>query len=160
MVRGLGIEAWIENPWQAMTKGEVLRWFRDNSGASDEVQTVALSATHSCARSGSNYEGFPPLAHCGVCFACVVRRAAFVSAGIRDDTEYIEVQLRADPNRRSTWLSSTRRRDYAAIRAAVTRGGFTLEDVLSINLPLRYSPQEALGLANRGLNELDRILIP
>jgi hypothetical protein len=160
MVQSLGIDATIENPWQTSTKGDVLSWFQANAGMDDGAVSEILSATHSCARSNAQYEGFSPLSHCGVCFACIVRRAAFVASGVRDQTEYIEAVLQADPGRRRDWLTPARRRDYAAVRTAIARGGFAIEDILAMDLPRRYRPDDALDLANRGLAELDQVRIP
>jgi hypothetical protein len=160
MIQSLGIGVTIENPWQGQSKGEVFAWLGANGGVSDEAMSEALSVTHSCARSDARWVGFPTMTHCGVCFACLVRRAAFVSSGIRDATEYIEVQLRSDLRRRAEWLTTTRLRDYAAVRTAVARGRFSTEDILALDLPRRYSPDDALALANRGLAELEAVRLP
>jgi 7-cyano-7-deazaguanine synthase in queuosine biosynthesis len=157
MVQSVGIDATIENPWQTSTKGEVLSWFRANAAVDDDAVSAILSATHSCARSNAQYEGFSPLTHCGVCFACLVRRAAFVAAEIPDQTEYIELLLQANAQRRAAWLTAARRQDYAAVRTAIARGGFDIEDVLAMDLPRRYRPDAALDLANRGLAELEQV---
>lgn len=160
MVQSMGIEATIENPWQTSTKGDVLSWFRANAALDDDAASQVMSATHSCARSNAQYEGFSPLTHCGVCFACLVRRAAFIAAGIRDQTEYIEVLLQADPPRRTSWLTAARRQDYAAVRTAIARGGFGIDDILAMDLPRRFSPDAALDLSNRGLAELEQVRLP
>jgi hypothetical protein len=147
----------IENPWEGMTKGDVLSWLRDHSGKSVDELSAILARTHSCARSNSQFQGFSPLDHCGVCFACLVRRGAFVAAGINDGTAYIEALLEGD--RRKDWLTTERRLDYVTVRSAIARGGFSIEDVLALNLPRRYRPSEGLALANRGLDELAAVAV-
>ena len=76
------------NPFQALTKGEMFRRVADTYGDNDAA--AMLSSSHSCARSGANYEGFDPSTHCGVCFGCLVRRGAFAASGLDDRTTYIE----------------------------------------------------------------------
>lgn len=156
MVRQLGIDVAISNPWETRTKGEVLGWMRDEFGLDDASRT--LSVTHSCARSDARWVGMPPETHCGVCFACLVRRGAFIAAGVEDGTRYIEVDFRDDP-RREEWLTPARLRDVRAVEAAGARGGFVIEDVLALNLPERLSPADSLALANRGLAEVRRVEI-
>jgi hypothetical protein len=157
MVRHIGLDVTISNPWEGRTKGEVVAWMRDEFGADDASD--ALSVTHSCARSDARWVGMPPDTHCGVCFACLVRRGAFISGHVADHTRYIELDLRGDP-RRPTWLSPRRLRDLQAVRATVAHGGFSIEDVLALNLPERLSPTASLALANRGLAEVGQVDIP
>jgi hypothetical protein len=157
MVRHLGLDVTITNPWEGLTKGEVVAWMRDEFGPDDASQ--ALSVTHSCARSDARWVRMPPETHCGVCFACLVRRGAFIGGNVEDRTRYIEVDLRGDP-RRPDWLTPRRLRDLQAVRATVARGGFSIEDVLALNLPERMSPTASLALANRGLGEVRQVDVP
>jgi hypothetical protein len=156
MIRHLGLDVTISNPWEARTKGEVVAWMSDEFGA--ENTSAALSITHSCARTDARWAGMPPDTHCGVCFACLVRRGAFIAGGVADQTRYIEADLAGAA--RAEWLSPRRLRDIQAVRAAVARGGFTIEDVLALNLPERMSPTASLALANRGLAEVRQVDVP
>lgn len=158
-VRDVGLGVSIVNPWEGMTKGEVVGWLCRHAGASDAVIEHAMAQTHSCARSNANYVGNSPLAHCGVCFACLIRRAAIRAAGLRDRTEYTEQSLRGNPAARLRWLYPTRHQDYVATRTAIARG-LTIEDVLALDLPGRLDPHQILDLGNRGLGELDAIQLP
>ena len=157
MIHHLGLDVAITNPWEAHTKGQVVAWMRDEFGMQEASR--ALSLTHSCARSDARWVGVPPDTHCGVCFACLVRRGAFIAGGVEDQTRYIEVDLRGD-SRRDEWLTPRRLRDLQAVRATVARGGFSIEDVLALNLPERMSPMASLALANRGLAEVRQVDIP
>lgn len=152
----VGIDVSIVNPFESMTKGEMFRRVAEIHG--DDVAATILSNSHSCARSGANYAGFDPSMHCGVCFGCLVRRAAFVAAGLEDDTVYIEEELRSSVRRRRKWIKN-RRQDVAAVEYR-TRRPYKLADVLAASLPGRVDPDDSLALAQRGAAELARLNIP
>jgi 7-cyano-7-deazaguanine synthase in queuosine biosynthesis len=155
IARAVGINVTIENPFESMTKGEILRRVADAYG--DDMAVTVLSSSHSCARSGANYSGFDPSTHCGVCFGCLVRRAAFVGAGLDDQTIYIEEELRADGSRRRAWIRN-RRQDVAAVEYRARRP-YEMADVLAASLPGRVLPENALALAKRGADELAQLSI-
>ncbi|HZK36812.1 MAG TPA: hypothetical protein VFC57_07670, partial [Aeromicrobium sp.] len=77
----------IENPFEGLTKGEMFRRVAD-AVAVDAASTY-LSATNSCSHTDARYSGAPVGASCGVCFGCLVRRAAFTASGIPDKTTYL-----------------------------------------------------------------------
>jgi 7-cyano-7-deazaguanine synthase in queuosine biosynthesis len=76
----------IKNPYQHMTKGEMLVQCADQS----LLRAEAASST-SCGR----FQRFG-YRHCGRCVPCQVRRAAFVAWGIPDATEYVYEDLGRD----------------------------------------------------------------
>jgi hypothetical protein len=152
----VGISVALHAPFEEKTKGEVFAQVAADYGKKDA--TTMLSASHSCARSGANYAGFRPSTHCGVCFGCLVRRAAFAASGVKDGTVYIEESLRATPRKRAEWLRN-RRQDVAAVEYRVKRP-YDMADVLAASLPLRVDPDTALDVANRGVAELARLRIP
>lgn len=152
----LGIGVTFENPWSLATKGDLVRQVADWYGV--PAASDAFAATDSCAKSGMRFYGLPPATHCGVCYACLVRRAAFIAAGVPDQTPYAEEMLTgADRDR----FMHNRRRDLVAIAAAGRDGGhFTIEDVLALDLPDSFDPAVALALANRGLDEVRLVTVP
>jgi hypothetical protein len=157
LLRDLGIGLAIRNPWEGRTKGDLVQWVAEQWDP--EAASGALTATNSCARSDMRFFRQHPNAHCGVCYACLVRRAAFIAGGTADGTPYVEEFLRLDPGERDLFMRS-RGRDLAAVRGAIARGGFSLVDVLALDLPLRYTPGDTLELANRGLQELAAVNLP
>lgn len=76
------------NPHATQSKGEML-------GAAAAVGLDGFSnliaETLSCSKldGGLGYEGGSPNVNCGLCIACLVRRGAFVGAGLPDPTEYL-----------------------------------------------------------------------
>jgi hypothetical protein len=156
IAKAVGIGVGLHAPFEDKTKGEMFRQVAADYGKTEAV--TMLSASHSCARSGANYAGFRPSTHCGVCFGCLVRRAAFASSGLKDRTVYIEKSLRGQPKKRAEWLKK-RRQDVAAVEYRVKRP-YDISDVLAASLPLRIDPDVALDIANRGVAELALLRIP
>ena len=150
----IGLSVAITNPFELVTKGELFTRVAADYDATHAASV--LSTSHSCARSGANYYGFPPSTHCGVCFGCLVRRAAFAASGLADSTTYIEESLRGHGTQRAKWLN---RADVAAIEYRASRP-YKVADVLAASLPARVDPDAALDLANRGAAELALIKIP
>jgi hypothetical protein len=156
IAKAVGVDVAIQTPFEEKTKGEIFAQVASDYGRTDAA--TMLSASHSCARSGANYSGFRPSTHCGVCFGCLVRRAAFAAAGLDDATVYIEESLRAEPTKRAEWLKK-RREDVAAVEYRVKRR-YHMADVLAASLPLRVDSEVALEIANRGVGELALLRIP
>jgi hypothetical protein len=156
VANGVGIGVTIVNPFESLTKGEIFRRVADIYG--DDVAATILSSSHSCGRPGANYERLDPNLQCGVCFGCLVRRAAFIASGLNDESVYIEEDLRGDAARRREWIAN-RRKDVAAVEYR-TRRHYVLADVLAASLPMRVDPGDALALAQRGAAELAALNIP
>lgn len=155
LVADLGMDLRFRNPWEGGTKGDLVRWVADRWGA--DAAAAAFAATDSCAKSGMRFHRLPPDTHCGVCYACLVRRAAFLAADVEDRTHYAEQLLTGDARER---FMRNRRADLVAIEAAGSDTGFTIADVLALDLPTRIRPADALALANRGLDEVSLVNIP
>ena len=156
LIQAAGITVTIRNPFEGETKGEVFG--RLARLYNPERLGRALSETYSCARSDARLAGFPPAMQCGVCYACLVRRAAFAAANVPDQSTYIELATRGDAAARTRWLTAKRLADYETVRYAVARG-FDERDILSLGLPPGYDLGGALGLARRGLAELSALHI-
>lgn len=151
----VGLAARLRNPLEGLTKGQVFRRVADIHG--DQPTGELLSRSHSCAKPGAQYIGLSPAAQCGVCFGCLVRRGAFLAAGLTDATPYVETQLRGD-GRRQGWLDP-KRQHYETVRYAVQRG-VSPADILTLGLPPRIAPRDALDLARAGLSELAAVHVP
>jgi len=75
----VGIRGLIKTPfnYQFKTKGEILEGCLDS-----DMLRVAIGKSTSCGRYGHYSQ-----THCGRCVPCLVRRAAFLKAGLADTTE-------------------------------------------------------------------------
>lgn len=144
----LGIPVTIHNPFTAMTKSEM---FTETGRRYTAAQVAkVLADTHSCAKSNLHFNGFSDRTHCGLCYACLVRRSAFLAAGWTDPTRYIETSRGP---RRDAFVTPARRIDYETVQAAAARG-FAIRDVLAHQLPAGADRRATLALAQRGLAEV------
>jgi hypothetical protein len=150
----VGVATTITNPFQALTKGQVFRQVADQIG--DDKASELLSRTHSCAKSDMWRYGLSPVAHCGVCFGCLVRRGAFIAAGLDDETEYANEVLAG--NNRTRFFRGKRLATYESVRYAL-EDGFTVKDTLGLGLPSDASIGDATDLANAGLSELGQVAV-
>ena len=142
----VGAHSDIANPFARMTKGEMFRSAAERYGGA--AISDFLSATHSCGLTGQRSKGISTTTQCGVCFGCVVRRASFAAAGLNDATAYADASRSNDL---AKWLDKNS--VIPDMRRFVMRG-VTRTDLLAINLPEDYSLREALGLCERGVQEL------
>jgi 7-cyano-7-deazaguanine synthase in queuosine biosynthesis len=153
-VRALGGRAGFENPFAFQTKGDMYAQAAATLGKDDAESLLALS--HSCSHVRyAQGTGYPPETQCGVCFGCLVRRAAFHAAGIDDTATYLhKVIPLADqpPHLRATAQSEIRTVRYAAER------GVQVADILSTGLPAGVDIDGAVGVAQRGLAELGAVV--
>lgn len=94
LLRGLGLNVRLENPYAFMTKGQMARNCADTAFLQKEARH-----TMSCSSPGSRrYDPDPAERqpkHCGRCVPCLIRRAAIAEAWTPDDTPYRIPNLRA-----------------------------------------------------------------
>ena len=148
LLRLVGIEVQLEVPFKTLTKGEAFRLVADRYDRT--CASLLLSATHSCAKPNRRETGIPPMMHCGVCYACLVRRGAFLASGIEDQTPYREQSLSGIA--RMEWLRS-HGDDLRAVNAGLQRG-IDEAEVLALGLPPEFDADAAFDLVQRGLAEL------
>lgn len=149
VMAALGIEVQLALPFTALTKGEAFGVVRDRYGAASASRL--LSATHSCAKPNRRETGVPPMTHCGVCYACLVRRGAFLASGVEDGTRYRESEISGAD--RDPWLRS-HGADLRAVRAGIRRG-IGESEVVALALPPDADVDAAYDLVTRGLRELE-----
>lgn len=139
-----GLNVRIENPYQLATKGEMLRGCADQALLRREA-----AVSTSCGRfQRHNYR------HCGRCVPCQVRRAAFVSGGFSDATDYVFEDLgRDDPDH----AGFDDVRSVAMAIAHVELDGFEawITPALSSLTGTDVAPLK--GLVHRGLTELSAL---
>jgi hypothetical protein len=150
----LGIATEISNPFEGLTKGEVFAKVRDLLG--EEEASTLLSASYSCAKPIAGRFHTPIRTHCGVCFGCLLRRAALIAADLDDRTPYVDEVLSGAE--RTAYLSSNQRKLYETVRYAASKG-FSPGDIIELGLPQRIATRDALALAQRGLDELAQVQI-
>lgn len=144
-----GAHGAIENPLAGMTKGEMFARVADIVGA--DAASEFLSATHSCGHTGHRSFSFSPLAQCGVCFGCLLRRASFLAGGVLDQTSYLSERTtdRPDSYLRSKSLEPS-------FRAFLARG-LRASDLATLCLPAGYTTAAARDICERAIAELEKL---
>jgi 7-cyano-7-deazaguanine synthase in queuosine biosynthesis len=146
LVQDVGGHGLIENPFEGLTKGEMFRRVAD--AVSLDASSTYLSATDSCSHTDARYSGAPVGASCGVCFGCLVRRAAFTASGIPDKTTYLVNDTSGqfgDFVKQKSILEPMRDFVYRGVQP---------RDVMAMSLPHDYAARDALSLCQRGVEEL------
>lgn len=154
IAKAIGGNGTLSNPFSAMTKGQMYREAADTLGQDEAVKL--LSKSHSCSHvRWAIGTGLPPETQCGVCFGCLVRRAAFHAAELDDQTTYLHTAIA--PSDQPAVLRKAAREEVLTIRYAGKRG-VNAGDLLSAGLPADVSLDEALDVASRGLDELAAVV--
>jgi 7-cyano-7-deazaguanine synthase in queuosine biosynthesis len=151
LASAIGVHGDIENPFIAQTKGEMFRWAADTIG--DAKVSNFLKLTDSCGFTSKWYFGVPKDMHCGVCFGCLMRRASFAAAGIKDRSSYA---ADSPPNDRAA-NAHNKRTLMPSLEAFVARG-VDLIDIAATRLPAGYSAGAAYDLCQRGVAELSELV--
>lgn len=162
MLDRVGAHGDLSNPYADRTKGEMFSEVAAIWGKPDASK--ALSASISCAkRTGLRVPKPRGTNHCGLCYGCLVRRAAFRAADLADETLYY-----ADPTHAvghpGPWHTKRQRADIAAFQYAVALanrpGGLSQirADLYTARLPAGASYPDAVDLVKRGLDEVAAIL--
>lgn len=146
LIQSIGGHGLIENPYEGLTKGEMFQRVAEAVGA--EAASNYLSATKSCSHTDARYSGAPVGASCGVCFGCLVRRAAFNVSGIPDRTTYL---VNDASGQFSAYL---KQKSIVEPMRDFTHRGIRGRDVMAMSLPQGYAAHDALTLSERGVEEL------
>ena len=140
-----GLHVKLSNGYQVRTKGEMLLECTNQ----DLLGQLAFE-TNSCGRyTRFNYH------HCGRCVPCLVRRAAFLRAGMEDETKYVYENLS---------LPDSDHRDFDDVRSAafaaqqVARTGVDLWAGAALNYLQLGDITPFVELAERGVAELRTFL--
>ena len=149
----VGLEFPVVNRFADKTKGPV---FIEATQSLDKTTASAvLSATHSCGKP-QRLRDHAPDAQCGVCLGCLVRRGAFIAAGIQEHTPYLAQTLTGP--QRAHWLSDKRLSAYRALQERLA-AGFDDDDVLGLGLPDDADLDAALRVIRDGLRELSAVRV-
>jgi hypothetical protein len=135
----------MENPYQLKTKGEMLQDCADK-----KLLRAHAYQTTSCGRYLIHGH-----THCGRCIPCLVRRAAFRAASMKDGTKYVYTELGRDDHQHGAFDDV---RSVAMALAEVEADGIErwLGTALSTTLLGDVAPLQAM--VGRSLNELASLL--
>lgn len=145
LMESVGGHGQIENPFESLTKGDMFR--RVSNAIGIDAASSFLSSTISCSHTDARFSGSAG-SSCGVCFGCLVRRAAFIASGVPDVTSYL---VDDQSGRYNMFLRQ--KSIVEPLRDFVDRG-IRMRDVMTMSLPEGYSAQDAFNLTQRGVEEL------
>ena len=154
ILTALNIDVIVTNPFEWMTKGEMMQSIRGLRPPSGWQETAA--ATLSCSKLGGNWFGGSPNLNCGLCVPCMVRRATFIKAEVPDKTQYL---CHAISGTHLAELIDARRGDIEAVRYAIEAGA-DADAIDSGTWPPDYDLDRVEGLVQRGLDELAMLELP
>ena len=142
----LGINAKIVTPYQYKTKGEMLKECKNQ----DLVKSLVCNTT-SCGKYLTHGR-----THCGRCVPCMVRRAAFLKAGMEDSTIYKYRDLS------NNGFSKTQGpNDVNAVASAYVKyQNKGIERIIggSLSFSATDTRHKYVGVVERGLTELGKLL--
>lgn len=152
LLHSLGLTVSVTNPFANYTKGEEMRLVSDSQPPAGWARIAGL--TVSCSKlDGARIKGGDSTLNCGLCYACVTRRGAFIAAEVDDPTIYLCDNLTGDARDE---LLQRRYSDRAAISYAVARG--IDEDAIDAGTWPPDADLDAVSdLAARGLAELREV---
>lgn len=84
LLHNLGINVLIKNPYQFMTKSEMLMQCSNKDFMQSHIH-MTMSCSHP---DHGRMQGIREAQHCGYCLPCVIRQAAIKKAGITDSSVY------------------------------------------------------------------------
>jgi hypothetical protein len=138
----LGIKVKLILPYKYKTKGEVLKECKNR-----QLLEELIFETNSCGRYQRH-----KLRHCGVCVPCLVRRAAFLEAGLQDKTQksYLYDDIRKfNSNDLAAVALAVKQVELSGINRFV-KGNLSFADLNDRNA--------YLGVVSRGISELKKLL--
>ncbi|KAB2811020.1 hypothetical protein F9L07_03545 [Pimelobacter simplex] len=153
LVEELGLGVILENPYGGVTKGVMLRTAFDVAGQGGPDVLAMAAQTISCSKldGGLGYTGGSPNVNCGLCIACLVRRGAFIGAGLADPTDYLLDRVTPDARVK---LINARHSDIWAVQTWATRPP-TIDDlVVSARWPRGTDYDAMLAVVVAGRAEL------
>ncbi len=136
-----GLRVRMESPYQLKTKGEMLH---------ECLNKVLLRAHAAETTSCGRFRQFGYV-HCGRCVPCLVRRAAFRAAGVKDKTKYKHVDLGRDDEDHASFDDV---RSVAMALAEVKSDGLEAWVGTSLSTTLLGDVGALQAMVARGLKEL------
>lgn len=150
---GLGLGITVRNPYEMVTKGQMLRQAAATAEANGVTSFRSLTAASlSCAKLDSGrYRGGNPNHNCGLCIACLVRRGSYAAADLADPTAYASQRLAGDSLAK---LRHNRHSDLWAVEYA-QKHDITRRDLISVApWPPDADLDAYLDVTQRGRKEL------
>ncbi|SPD75140.1 conserved hypothetical protein [uncultured Desulfobacterium sp.] len=153
LINNIGINVKLLSPYKFKTKGQMFLECK-NQALLKDIAKKTMSCSHP---EYARLKKISPKTHCGRCFPCIVRRAAFFKAGLSDAPYMVDV-LNAPPGANTKCGS-----DYRAIMMGVTRfkSSPTYSDLFKVTSTGPIASEEVsefVDVYRRGMNEISQYL--
>lgn len=150
LLEELAVPVILENPYANKTKGAMLRAAYE-AGGEETLDMASESISCSKLDGGLGYKGGNPNLNCGLCVACLVRRGAFIGAGLTDGTEYLIDRVAPDARAK---LVEARHGDIWAVQSWGAREPSVDDLIASAPWPAGTDYEEMLRVVMAGRSEL------
>lgn len=141
LITDLGLDISLINPFQFLTKGEMMATCKDKEYLNGHYQNT-LSCSHPDQGRWSGEEA----GHCGECLPCTIRRAAIKAAHLEDNSNY---RHNYDTPKGIEALTSYR------LGLSTPKDGFV---AIQMSGPITEHQQEYASLYERGVKELKEFI--
>ncbi len=146
LVSNLELNVTLNNPYQFMTKGEMIKSCKDTTFLANNID-MTMSCSHP---EHSRYAGMSPQ-HCGTCLPCVIRRSAFKASGIYDKTPYYDSKMS---------IGDTAKDNLKVYKIAIEKFANNMNHLFSIQQagPIDKNIADFIGVYERGMLELAELI--
>ena len=139
IITQLGIDVTLKNPFQFLTKGEMMKQCSDKLFLNNN-----FNKTMSCSHPDQGrWAGDKRPCHCGTCLPCTIRRAAIKAAGLTDNSNY------RDPN----YLRPEARKHLISYRQGLLENKYPLS-AIQMSGPIYDDFQLYAELYEHGIQEM------
>jgi 7-cyano-7-deazaguanine synthase in queuosine biosynthesis len=153
ILQAVGLEIAVDLPYRFKTKGEMLASTMDPALLA-ATATLTMSCSHP---EVGRYRGTTPGNHCGYCVPCIIRRAAFVRAGLLHGTYDVDL-LRGRPGAATDTAADLRAFEMAVERFRAMSRTAHVAAVLSTGPIPDVDISHYTDVYARGMDEVDALL--
>jgi len=148
LITNLGFQTELRNPYQFMTKGEMINECIDSSFLESTIP-LTMSCSHP---DYGRYAGESKPRHCGTCYPCLIRRSALGYSHFSDPTDYRDIDFTANQARKNLSVYKKSIVEYSTFSEIKKYMRIQLSGKLKCRLP------EFKSLYERGMDELSNLL--
>ena len=143
LLYNLDIDIKIINPYQFMTKGEMILQCRNR----DFLQENLIN-TMSCSHpDAGRHRGYKKTGHCGNCLPCIIRKAAILKGNLEDTSDYYDMTGPTATINYNSYIRGIKKYNSEKAIFLIQKNGI-----------IRYNIKEHTEIYKRGMEELKELL--
>ncbi len=147
LVKSMGLNLEIINPYQTKTKGEMIKECK-NISLLEDTYFNTMSCSHP---DQGRYKGIKYPIHCGCCIPCIIRRAAINEGFCIDRTEYLDEKINLNDTakiNKNAYNLMLKRNEMTNTKLLIQESGVLEKDILEI-----------ANMFDRGVEEIKNFFI-